>query len=58
MQPETSTTYQYGLRYGTEGIFMDSDRLQAQATLFDTEIENLITQVGGRRGYPGNRSLQ
>ena len=52
MQPETSTTYQYGLRYGTEGLFMDSDHLQAQATLFDTEIENLITQVGGRRGTP------
>jgi len=52
MQPETSTTYQYGLRYGTEGLFTDSDRLQAQASLFDTEIENLITQVGGRRGTP------
>ncbi|WP_321390229.1 TonB-dependent receptor, partial [uncultured Desulfuromusa sp.] len=52
MQPESSTTYEYGIRYGAEGLVKEDDRLHLKLAFFDTEIENLILQVGGRRGLP------
>ena len=52
MQPESSTTYEYGIRYGAEGLVKEDDRLHLKLAFFDTEIENLILQVGGQRGLP------
>ncbi len=52
MQPESSETVEYGIRYETSGLFCNSDRFNAHLAFFDTEIENLIVQVGGSRGLP------
>jgi len=52
MEPESSTTYEYGIRHRSESLFTSGDRVNAQLTLFDTEIEDLIMEVGGRRGLP------
>ena len=52
MQAESSSTGEYGIRYRSEGLFGGNDRIHAQLAFFDTEIENLITQVGGSRGRP------
>ncbi|BBO90572.1 TonB-dependent receptor [Desulfosarcina ovata] len=51
-EPETATQYEGGLRFEHEGLLMDGDRLDIQVTYFETEIENLIVQIGGRRGAP------
>ncbi len=52
LQPESSRTYEYGVRYVTENAFLGDDRFNAQLTFFDTKIENLIAQEGGQRGSP------
>ena len=51
-EPETSTQYEGGLRFGHEGLLLGGDSLDIQVTYFETEIENLIVQVGGSRGLP------
>jgi hemoglobin/transferrin/lactoferrin receptor protein len=49
-EPETSTQYEGGLRFGREGLFLGKDKFDIQATYFETEIENLIVAIGGSRG--------
>ena len=51
-EPETSTQYEGGLRFGREGLLLGDDRLDIQVTYFETEIKNLIVQIGGQRGTP------
>lgn len=52
MQPENSTTYEYGIRYSADGLVKMDDQFSAGLTFFDTEIENLIMQYGGWGGTP------
>jgi hemoglobin/transferrin/lactoferrin receptor protein len=51
-EPETSTQYEGGLRFGRDGLFLGGDRFDIEVVVFETEIENLIVQVGGQRGAP------
>lgn len=52
MQPESSKTHEYGVRYAAADRLVAEDRLRAQVSLFETEIDNLIAQVGGMMGAP------
>ncbi|MDD3609343.1 MAG: TonB-dependent receptor [Halothiobacillaceae bacterium] len=51
-EPETSKQKEIGLRYTANGLIAANDRLQLGATVFETDIENLIQQIGGSQGKP------
>ncbi|SDD72641.1 TonB-dependent receptor domain-containing protein [Desulfuromonas thiophila] len=49
---ETSQRYEGGLRFEHGGLLRPDDGFEASLTLFETEIEDLIVQIGGSRGAP------
>lgn len=51
-EPETSTQVEGGLRFGRDGLILKTDRFDIEVVVFETEIENLIVQIGGSRGLP------
>lgn len=51
-EPERSIRRDAGVRFEMNGLVCSDDRLEAQFTLFKTDLKNLIQQVGGQRGAP------
>ena len=51
-EPETSQRYEGGLRFQRDNLLRSGDVFKAGLTLFKTEIDDLIVQVGGQRGTP------
>lgn len=49
-EPEISKQYEGGLGYSRNGQFVGGDLFSAEITFFKTDIENLISQIGGMRG--------
>nr|WP_320115816.1 TonB-dependent receptor [uncultured Desulfuromonas sp.] len=51
-EPETSQRYEGGLRFEHDSLLHHGDFFEAELTVFRTEIDDLIAQVGGQRGAP------
>lgn len=52
LDPETSESKNLGLRYRQDGLFGLDGQLEARLSYFDTELEDIISFVGGARMRP------
>ncbi|WP_179216957.1 TonB-dependent receptor [Humidesulfovibrio mexicanus] len=53
-KPELSKQIDGGLRYRTEGLFLEDDHLRLEGSVFDTRMKNSITATGGPGGVIGS----
>ncbi|MBN2705158.1 MAG: TonB-dependent receptor plug domain-containing protein [Deltaproteobacteria bacterium] len=52
LKAESSETYECGLRFKRQNLLYKDDHCSAQVAVFDTEIKNLLNQIGGVQGKP------